>query len=353
LVKIFGNFTPAGTISGRTRQPLVLTAPAPKKNKLGSEIQCKIEAPEGYVFVYADLDSQEQRTFGLLGDAQYGEVGATPSTYMSLVGDKDKGTDPHTLLAKSAGISRAQAKNSNYALQFGAGVKKLARMLYAGSKEKTLAEWEKVAKKIIESKKGKKSWGNPMLRGGIESDNFNAITLRTQQEVQREPMLERAITTALRQPIVGEDHATSRGNFNIQGCGASVLHSWLTYIHYFAKRYDIEIESCWSVHDAVFLCVRRSDEKTAAYIIMHAHKLVYTHLCKQLGFNALPAVLAYPSSVLTSSVWLKDIDYSTATPTYKGYEGYKKEYKHQDLVKVAIALETRCRLGHYSNTVKE
>lgn len=86
-----------------------------------------VQAPEGYCFVGADVDSQELWIASILADAQYAGIhgrssdqrrsrdrcsslGSTAFGWMNLQGKKKDGTDLHSKVASLVGIGRDQAK---------------------------------------------------------------------------------------------------------------------------------------------------------------------------------------------------------------------------------------------------
>lgn len=73
-----------------------------------------IQAPQGYVFVGADVDSEELWLASLLGDAAVGGFhGSTPFSFMNIAGRADQKTDLHSVTARAIGISRDSAKVLN------------------------------------------------------------------------------------------------------------------------------------------------------------------------------------------------------------------------------------------------
>lgn len=87
-----------------------------------------VQAPPGYYFVGADVDSQELWIASILADAQFAGMhgkrreganigcrnrfcsGSTAFGWMNLQGKKKDGTDLHSKVAEMVGISRDQAK---------------------------------------------------------------------------------------------------------------------------------------------------------------------------------------------------------------------------------------------------
>ena len=70
-----------------------------------------IQSPDGYVFVGADVDSQELWIASTIGDSNFTKIhGSTAVSWMNLQGKKSDGTDIHSKTAQMIGISRDQAK---------------------------------------------------------------------------------------------------------------------------------------------------------------------------------------------------------------------------------------------------
>ena len=70
-----------------------------------------IQSPKDYVFVGADVDSQELWIASTIGDAHFANMhGSTALGWMNLQGKKADGTDMHSKTASMIGISRDQAK---------------------------------------------------------------------------------------------------------------------------------------------------------------------------------------------------------------------------------------------------
>ena len=86
-----------------------------KKNRIGGELKAMIQAPKGYCFVGADVDSQELWIASALGDSNATCLhGSTAVSWMNLQGKKSDGTDVHSKTASMINISRDQAKVYHY-----------------------------------------------------------------------------------------------------------------------------------------------------------------------------------------------------------------------------------------------
>ena len=108
-----------GTVTRRAVESTWMTAANAKSNRIGSELKSLIQAPDGYKFVGADVDSQELWIASLLGDAQFGIHGATPIGFMTLQGTRSLKTDLHSVTGNIIGVSRNSAKVFNYSRIYG------------------------------------------------------------------------------------------------------------------------------------------------------------------------------------------------------------------------------------------
>ena len=113
---------PGGTVSGRTMAPLYNTLPAHwDEPKIMSEIKMTSQCPDGWVFVGGDADAQEVSIAAAMGDSFYYVSGASPFSKSVLAGNKEDGTDYHSLTAKTVtgklevdGDERYGAKGVNF-----------------------------------------------------------------------------------------------------------------------------------------------------------------------------------------------------------------------------------------------
>uniref|UniRef100_A0AC35U1L5 DNA-directed DNA polymerase n=1 Tax=Rhabditophanes sp. KR3021 TaxID=114890 RepID=A0AC35U1L5_9BILA len=145
---------PSGTVTRRSTHKLWLTASSSKDGVVGTDLKSMIQAHQGYKIVGADVDSQEQWLAAIMGDAIRNNkgVGDSEFSYLLLMGDKSKGTDLHSVVAKEVGMNRNQAKTLNYARLYGAGTNNAINHL----KNEGIPEEEAraLAKKMYEKTKG-------------------------------------------------------------------------------------------------------------------------------------------------------------------------------------------------------
>jgi len=112
-----------GTAAHRVTHRVVVNIPS--KGFLGKECRSLFKVRPGYRFVTADLDGCHLHLIGCWikawDDGEYIKA--------MLEGDKSKGTDNHSLLAKATGTTRDQAKGIIYSFVNGARAKRLSTLL--------------------------------------------------------------------------------------------------------------------------------------------------------------------------------------------------------------------------------
>ena len=147
-----------GTVTRRAVEKTWLTASNSKETRIGSELKTAIRCPSGYHFVGADVDSQELWLASVLGDSERGGHGATALGWMSLQGEKSKGTDLHSKTAAAAQVTRDQAKVLNYARIYGAGAPFAKELLKQFNPALTDNEVAARAKHMYEQTKGQRGY---------------------------------------------------------------------------------------------------------------------------------------------------------------------------------------------------
>lgn len=117
-----------GAATHRMTHSIVANIPAPKKGKFWKPMRKCFRAPEGYAVVGCDADQCQIRALAhYLNDAEFIDA--------LLNGNKNDGTDIHSLNGKRAGIDREEAKGVFYGYLFGAGVAKTASQLGVSNKQ--------------------------------------------------------------------------------------------------------------------------------------------------------------------------------------------------------------------------
>ena len=187
-----------------------------------------VQCPDGYVFVGADVDSQELWIASTIGDSSFTKIhGSTAVSWMNLQGKKSDGTDIHSKTASIIGISRDQAKVFNYGRIYGAGKKFAEKLLLQFNPLMTTQEAAQKANIMYESTKGKrkteltssndqqneivndvKETNKTKIKkwtGGTESEMFNKLEEIAKSAVPKTPVLNASITKCLEPHLVEDD----------------------------------------------------------------------------------------------------------------------------------------------------
>ncbi|EAW13126.1 DNA-directed DNA polymerase gamma MIP1 [Aspergillus clavatus NRRL 1] len=319
---ILPQIIPMGTITRRAVENTWLTASNAKANRVGSELKAMIKAPPGYVFVGADVDSQELWIASLVGDAQFQLHGGNAIGFMTLEGSKAAGTDMHSRTAHILGISRNDAKVFNYGRIYGAGLKFAATLLRQFNPSMSEKETQEVASKLYKETKGARTSRrilseNPFWRGGTESFVFNKLEEFAEQERPRTPALGAGITEALMRRFINKgSFMTSRINWAIQSSGVDYLHLLIIAMDYIIRRYNIGARLAITVHDEIRYLVKEEDKYRAAMALQVANVWTRAMFSQQVGIDDLPQSCAYFSAVDIDHVLRKEVDMDCVTPSH-------------------------------------
>ncbi|CAN6668488.1 DNA polymerase gamma [Trichomonascus vanleenenianus] len=313
---------PMGTITRRAVEDTWLTASNAKRNRIGSEMKAMIQAPPGYKFVGADVDSEELWIASLIGDALFGLHGGTALGWMTLEGSKSEGTDLHSKTASILGISRNSAKIFNYGRIYGAGLKFAASLLRQFNPLTTEEQALQIATKLYDATKGVKTRAKSLSakqfwRGGSESIVFNMLEEIAEQAEPRTPVLGATITEALtRRNLGASNFLTSRINWSIQSSGVDYLHLLITAMDYLTRKYAINARLCVTVHDEIRYLVKDEDKYRAALALQISNMWTRAMFCQQLGIDDMPQSVAFFSLVDIDSVMRKEVDLECITPSH-------------------------------------
>lgn len=314
---------PMGTITRRAVENTWLTASNAKKNRVGSELKAMIKAPPGYVFVGADVDSEELWIASLVGDAQFQLHGGNAIGFMTLEGTKAAGTDLHSKTAKILGISRNDAKVFNYGRIYGAGLKFASTLLRQFNPNLSENETTAIANKLYQETKGTKTRrkvlenGTSFWRGGTESLVFNKLEEFAEQDFPRTPVLGAGITEALMRRFINQgSFMTSRINWAIQSSGVDYLHLLIISMDYLIRRFNIQARVAITVHDEIRYLVREEDKYRAAMALQISNLWTRAMFSQQMGIDDLPQSCAFFSAVDIDFVLRKEVDMDCVTPSH-------------------------------------
>ncbi|CAL8082422.1 unnamed protein product [Calicophoron daubneyi] len=330
----------AGTVSRRAVEPLWLTASNADKNRLGSEIKAMVQAPPGYCFVGADVDSQEMWIAALIGDASIGFQGATPYGWMTLEGNKADGTDLHTKIAQIMGISRTEAKVLNYGRLYGSGYELTKHLLtkfsnltpeQASLKARQLLRTTKGQRVSVHTSKSKQSNRNAAFdtlhskwQGGTESAIFNELERIARSPEPCTPVLHARLTRALNPKLVQGDFLPSRINWVVQSSAVDYLHCMIVVMAWLIQKYQLPARLCISIHDEVRYMCRKDTAYRVALALQISNLFTRTFFAYRLGMRDLPESVAYFSSVEIDNCLRKSPNDDCITPSNP--EGLEKGY---------------------------
>lgn len=321
---IIPQIVPMGTITRRAVEKTWLTALNAKKNRLGSELKSLIQAPPGYCFVGADVDSEELWIASLVGDSVFRLHGGTALGWMTLEGTKNSGTDLHSKTANILGISRNEAKVFNYGRIYGAGVKFATSLLKKFNPAISEIDADKVAKTLYAETKGKTSVVKfpesgekiKVWYGGSESVVFNRLESIAEQDNPKTPVLGAGITAALnRTNLNSNSFLPSRINWAIQSSGVDYLHLLLVSMEYLTKLYNVDARLSITVHDEVRYLSKIEDRYKCAMLLQIANLWTRAMFCFQLGIENVPQSCAFFSCVDIDHVLRKEVDFDCITPS--------------------------------------
>lgn len=330
------DLVPTGTVSGRGVSPLWLTVTDAKDDnrfRIGVELKSRIQAPPGKVLVQADFSGQELRIGAAYADSiaarkvyddksQLGYLGACLMSHGVYAGTKELGNDSHSMLAKSIGISRGQAKAVAYAMLYGAGRKTVAQTImwdFASRPEPKDVLFKMALAKAdaaLQYKKGKKvSKDSKVYYGGADSAAFTKLSLLESEPYPKTPLLKNQLTAPLCPANCGTDFVTGRTNWGIQatardqGDCLTVAFQWLCNMH------GINARPIWLYHDELVSICDEKDSEIAAWLLNVAHLWVWAFTYESLEIYDCPDVGKFFDDVIVQKAFRKSHDLSTYTPS--------------------------------------
>jgi DNA polymerase gamma 1 len=183
---------------------------------------------------------------------------------------------------------------------------------------------QQLAGALYAQTKGKKMqhedfFGRKFWHGGTESYVFNKLEEIALSDLPQTPALGCGITSALAKeylkPGFGTDYMTSRINWVVQSSGVDYLHLLIVAMDHLVRTYDIDARYLISVHDEVRYLVRDEDRYRAALALQIANLWTRSMFAYKLGFDDLPAGVAFFSAVDVDHVLRKEVDMPCVTPS--------------------------------------
>ena len=340
----------SGTLTRRAIEPTWMTAANAQNDRIGSELRAMINAPANYNIVGADVDSQELWIASIIGDSLLNNIkiqGATPFSWMTLIGNKTNGTDMHSVTAKAINISRDQAKVLNYARIYGAGQKFAERLLKQFNPMMSDQEAMLKSKKMFCLTKGQKYYrlkkhfisenlidkfytSNEAFKisqiygkskkeifqkgkwvGGSESAMFNSLEEIADQAHPVTPFLSARLSRALEQEF-NEKNLPTKINWVVQSSAVDFLHLILVTMRWLMKD---KTRLCLSFHDEVRYLVPSKYKYNAALAMHVTNLLVRSFFVSRLNMRDLPMSVAFFNAVEVDTVLRKEARQDCKTPS--------------------------------------
>ena len=315
----------AGTISGRTVSSLFNTLPTHfDYPKIMSEIKSTMQAPEGWVFVGGDIDQQEASVAAAMSDSFHGWSGSNEFSRAILVGDSSKGTDYHSIMAKKLGIKRSIAKNVDYGLIYGAGVKTTSDTIRKGfNQPPSDDELKTTARSAVHGFKGVKDYDDPCSEysGGIASNVFNKMLRMIRSGVPRGLFFGNEWPRSLQPKYCKTDGSPPQLNYCIQASCSTYgfLSALVLSISDEIRRQNVRARFSISIHDEAWFLCRQEDAMKLVKIFQICHARCWALLHYNLELHDLPLKRAFMSGVSVDKVLRKSYNADTSSPTFEKY----------------------------------
>ena len=303
--------SPNGTITGRCADNLWQVMANPKSKRIGTELKSMISPPSGYVFVGADVDSQEAWLAGLMGDMATGICGSTPMGFITIAGqntgDIDTSSDIHSVMVRETEmeingiltrIPRGKTKNRVYGAVYGQGVKGDQNFLLQEMPDLSEEDTFRNSKLFVSKFKGSSSYmgGRKIYCGGLASSSFNNMEAIADSPYPKTILLNNIMSAAL---AGSNDFKPSRVNWTIQSSGADFRDLLLLYSYRFFKLLGADAFTFMTIHDEI-RCIAVDSESN---IVKTAYALQLAHLYTRCAFldvtnmDILPAGVAWFSGI--------------------------------------------------------
>ncbi len=333
---------PHNTATNRAGEHLWLTVPDPKPDKIGTEVKTRVQIKSPWTFISSDYDGQESVVASIFADSYHKISGSTQFGHSVLAGSKSDGTDMHSMTAKTISISRSIAKNCNYGMIYGSGVKTLASTIRKGNKSISTKEAQDMARMLISRKKGRKaSKISSNLVGGSDSHAYNEMARVANQDVPHNPLSGTRMSTAFRPQSVGKDFFTMRNNWVIQSTGSALLHAFLTSMEHLTRRFNVRARFCMSVHDSVLYMCREEDADLVSALYQIAHLWSWAWLRYKYDICEMPHANAWFSSIEVDKIFRKAATASTLTVSQPNAEPDGSAHTITSLVPILNSLRER------------
>lgn len=330
------------TVSGRSVEPLFLTLPARARNKgktkigFGVKSTHRFDEDSPYTFIGFDFSAQEMQVAGIFAQTYSGnnESGFDKLDNANLTGDKSRGTDVHSLTAKAAGVPRDIAKNVNYGLCFGSGLKTAIKTTEQGLSEQDKHQAAAFAKATLESFKGSSNRETGSYEGGLASNYFNYVYKKSAIGNSTLAIFNQPIPKCLDSKYIGKSGSPAQINCYVQSVCSSngMLSAYVIFLYEEAKLMGLkqgeDFRYAISIHDEVWFICKDSLTKQLATCMVRAHAATWALLMSRLNPQIdLPVQRLFYDIVIDVTKCLrKEANQVIDTPDFKysklGYQYY-------------------------------
>lgn len=316
-----------GTVTRRCADDLWQVAANPKEKRIGTELKSMVEAPEGFTLVGADVASEELWITSALGDAVLGFNGATALGLATLIGDKAKRTDPHTLVAKKQAISRDLSKNIIYGICYGLALKGCTEYLLKANPLLDEPTAKEAATQLLNQVKGSRHPIDRSYVNGMGSYSFNVMDKIANSRIPTTPVLGAKISHCLRG---NNDFQTTKTNWVIQSSGSDFRDLMVVYLHYFMTLLKVDGRLMLTIHDEFRYMVKEASTKRAIYAFQLSHLYTRAYFIDALGLDSLPAAASWFPEVESDKYLRKSPTLDCKTPSHDPLTFQGVSYTPQD-----------------------
>lgn len=317
-----------GTVTGRCADTVFQVMSNPKPARIGTEFKSLVEAPEGYVFVGADVSSQEMWIASLYGDSKLGFVGSTPLAVTILIGNAATKTTVHDINAEAAQLERDPAKALGFGALYGQGLSGAIKYIRKHKPRSDVKEIETLAKAFQARFKGRLSNLTGKWVDGLASEAFNAmdelvgvtrtplngrLTTKYVNKTPKTPVLKVSLPRSLQ--VCRNDYATTCGNWTIQASGVDFRDILVVMQRYFFDKLGVEGRLVLTIHDEIRTMVREDQAMLACYALQLAHLIVRVAFTERFGLNMVPTNVAWFDGIEVDRYLRKKVSDPCLTPS--------------------------------------
>jgi DNA polymerase family A len=322
-----------GAVSGRQSSKLWHLMPKITKHNrsIGIEYAQKVVSPKDHYTIAADFDSQELRGQALISDLTSGFIASNDFSSAVYIGNKEAGTDPHSIMAKKQGIKRDSAKNLIYGAGYLGGVDRLAGLVYSnldssvfvGSTLGGVLDGLKAqAKSFLLDYRGRKQ--GDLYVGGLASSYYNKTIELANRPNPKSLVLGVQHSKHLDSTYCGKDFLTTRVNINVQRMGVDFMHLYLCVVRVLADYLEVLMHLNMCIHDNFLFYVLQAQASIAEQIMQTAHLFTWCFALKAMGFKEIPQEIMFFEGVDLDTRYRKYPSDPCVTLSNSGFPAFQR-----------------------------